>query len=92
VTGSAYDIATVLVGMFSPTKAQDIALRMLDKLKARKSKAAKADKQGKQMGRPRLSADHVLTPGRAAAALSRDVQKANGGLAGARQPEPQLLD
>jgi glycine cleavage system aminomethyltransferase T len=62
VTGSADDIATVLVGMFSPTKAQDIALRMLDKLKARKSKAGKADKRGKQMGRPRLSADHVLTP------------------------------
>ena len=39
-TDTAEDIATVLVGMFSPSKAADIAKRMLTKLKGRTGKPA----------------------------------------------------
>jgi hypothetical protein len=39
-TDTAEDIATVMVGMFTPRKADDIARRMLAKLEKRKSKAA----------------------------------------------------
>ena len=55
LTDSANDIATVLVNMFSPGKAQDIAWRILGKLKSRGAKAAKAgqasrpDEQGVEL-------------------------------------------
>jgi hypothetical protein len=42
-TDTADDIATVLVGMFSPTKADEIAKRMLAKLKARPRGKTKAE-------------------------------------------------
>jgi hypothetical protein len=41
-TDTADDIATTLVGMFSVSKASDIAKRMLDKLKTRKAKKTKS--------------------------------------------------
>jgi hypothetical protein len=42
-TDTADDIATVLVGMFTASKASDIARRMLGKLKSRKVKAKQED-------------------------------------------------
>jgi hypothetical protein len=56
-TDTADDIAETLVGMFSPSKAKDIAERMLAKLKERGGKR----KESKQKAAPKTAVESEAT-------------------------------